>query len=52
MENLQSILEAAGMTFENVVKSSIFIDDIKILVKLIKFMVHILIMILRLQEKQ
>tara|TARA_B100001939_G_scaffold285908_1_gene255866 strand:+ start:374 stop:757 length:384 start_codon:yes stop_codon:yes gene_type:complete len=29
MENLQSILEAAGMTFENVVKSSIFIDDIK-----------------------
>ena len=29
MENLQSILEAAGMTFENVVKSSIFIDEIK-----------------------
>ena len=29
MENLQSILEAAGMTFENVVKSSIFIDDMK-----------------------
>ena len=52
MENLQSILEAAGMTFENVVKSSIFIDEQKILVKLIKFMVHILIMILRLQEKQ
>ena len=29
MENLQSILESAGMTFENVVKSSIFIDDMK-----------------------
>ena len=29
MENLQSILEAAGMTFENVVKSSIFIDDMR-----------------------
>ena len=29
MENLQSILEASGMTFENVVKSSIFIDDMK-----------------------
>ena len=29
MENLQSILDAAGMTFENVVKSSIFIDDMK-----------------------
>ena len=29
MENLQSILETAGMTFENVVKSSIFIDDMK-----------------------
>ena len=29
MENLQSILDAAGMTFENVVKTSIFIDDMK-----------------------
>ncbi len=29
MENLQSILDAAGMTFENVVKSTIFIDDMK-----------------------
>jgi len=29
MENLQSILDTAGMTFENVVKSSIFIDDMK-----------------------
>lgn len=27
MENLKAILEAAGMTFENVVKSSIFISD-------------------------
>ena len=27
MENLKSILEAAEMTFENVVKSSIFVSD-------------------------
>ncbi|MGM8361795.1 RidA family protein [Flavobacterium sp. ARAG 55.4] len=27
MENLKAILEAAGMTFENVVKSSIFIQN-------------------------
>lgn len=27
MENLKAILSAAGMTFENVVKSSIFIKD-------------------------
>ncbi len=27
MENLKAVLEAAGMTFENVVKSSIFISD-------------------------
>lgn len=27
MENLKAVLEAAGMTFENVVKSSIFIKD-------------------------
>ncbi|MEZ4803159.1 MAG: RidA family protein [Gelidibacter sp.] len=27
MENLKAILEAAGMTFENVVKTSIFISD-------------------------
>jgi len=27
MENLKSILEAANMTFENVVKSSIFLED-------------------------
>jgi 2-iminobutanoate/2-iminopropanoate deaminase len=27
MENLKSVLEAAGMTFENVVKTSIFIMD-------------------------
>ncbi|WP_318308079.1 RidA family protein [Flagellimonas crocea] len=27
MENLKAILEAAGMTFENVIKSSIFIKD-------------------------
>lgn len=27
MENLKAILEAAGMTFEHVVKSSIFIKD-------------------------
>ena len=27
MENLQSILDTAGMNFENVVKSSIFIDN-------------------------
>ena len=27
MENLSAVLEAAGMTFENVVKSTIFISD-------------------------
>lgn len=27
MENLKAVLEASGMTFENVVKSSIFITD-------------------------
>lgn len=27
MENLSAILKAAGMTFENVVKSSIFLKD-------------------------
>ncbi|GFZ84728.1 reactive intermediate/imine deaminase [Aquaticitalea lipolytica] len=27
MENLKAILEAAGMTFENVIKTSIFISD-------------------------
>ncbi len=27
MEHLQAILEVAGMTFENVVKSTIFLDD-------------------------
>ena len=27
MEHLQAILEAAGMTFEHVVKSTIFLDD-------------------------
>ncbi len=27
MENLKAILEAAGMTFENVLKSTIFISD-------------------------
>ena len=27
MENLKAVLEAAGMTFENVVKASIFISD-------------------------
>ena len=27
MENLKSVLEAADMTFENVIKSSIFISD-------------------------
>jgi 2-iminobutanoate/2-iminopropanoate deaminase len=27
MENLKSVLEAANMTFENVIKSSIFISD-------------------------
>jgi len=27
MENLKAILEAAGMTFENVVKTTIFISD-------------------------
>lgn len=29
MENLQSILDTAGMNFENVVKSSIFIDNMQ-----------------------
>jgi 2-iminobutanoate/2-iminopropanoate deaminase len=29
MENLQGILTEAGMTFENVLKTSIFISDIK-----------------------
>lgn len=29
MENLKAILEEAGMTFENVVKSSIFLNDMK-----------------------
>ena len=29
MENLKAILEAADMTFENVIKSSIFISDMK-----------------------
>ncbi|MBT8301772.1 MAG: Rid family detoxifying hydrolase, partial [Maribacter sp.] len=29
MENLKAILTAAGMTFENVVKTSIFIADMK-----------------------
>ena len=28
MENLKAILKAAGMTFENVIKSSIFVSDI------------------------
>lgn len=28
MKNLQAILKAAGMTFENVVKTSIFLSDI------------------------
>jgi len=27
MENLKAVLEAAGMTFENVIKTSIFISD-------------------------
>lgn len=27
MENMKAVLEAAGMTFENVVKTSIFISD-------------------------
>jgi len=27
MENMKAVLEAAGMTFENVIKSSIFISD-------------------------
>lgn len=27
MENLKAILEAAGVTFENVIKSSIFVSD-------------------------
>ncbi|MEL4307576.1 Rid family detoxifying hydrolase [Joostella sp. CR20] len=27
MKNLEAVLEAAGMTFENVVKSSIFLND-------------------------
>ncbi|MGJ8665932.1 MAG: Rid family detoxifying hydrolase [Patiriisocius sp.] len=27
MENLKAVLEAAGMTFENVIKSSIFVSD-------------------------
>ena len=27
MENMKSVLEAAGMTFENVIKTSIFISD-------------------------
>ena len=27
MENLKAVLDAAGMTFENVIKSSIFISD-------------------------
>jgi 2-iminobutanoate/2-iminopropanoate deaminase len=27
MKNLKAVLEAAGMTFENVVKTSIFISD-------------------------
>ena len=27
MDHLQAILEAAGMTFEHVVKSTIFLDD-------------------------
>jgi 2-iminobutanoate/2-iminopropanoate deaminase len=27
MENLKAILKAAGMTFENVIKSSIFVSD-------------------------
>ena len=29
MENLKAILEAAGMTFENVIKSSIFVSDMQ-----------------------
>ncbi|QNJ98811.1 Rid family detoxifying hydrolase [Constantimarinum furrinae] len=29
MENLKAVLEEAGMTFENVLKSSIFISDMK-----------------------
>lgn len=29
MENLKAILEAADMTFENVIKSTIFITDLK-----------------------
>jgi 2-iminobutanoate/2-iminopropanoate deaminase len=29
MENMKAVLEAADMTFENVVKSSIFISDMK-----------------------
>ena len=29
MENLKAVLEAAKMTFENVVKSSIFLSDMK-----------------------
>jgi 2-iminobutanoate/2-iminopropanoate deaminase len=29
MENMKAVLEAAEMTFENVVKSSIFISDMK-----------------------
>jgi len=29
MENLKAVLKAAGMTFENVLKTSIFISDMK-----------------------
>lgn len=29
MENLKAVLEAAGMTFENVIKTSIFLSDME-----------------------
>ncbi len=34
MENMKAVLDAAGMTFENVIKSTIFISDMNDFVKI------------------
>ena len=52
MKNLKAVLEAADMTFENVIKASIFISDMNSLARLMLFMDSILRRLLHLQEKR
>ena len=52
MENMKAVLAAADMTFNNVVKTSIFISDIYNFAKVNTVMLNILMKPLRLPEKQ